>query len=197
MMDRSQNSILIYLIYLKQDSTIVAKRETQYVSPFPLLRLQISIFAYDILDAGARLRGVEVMVTYDAGAGVTPVQVFKEPSHGSLLLGCPCVDFFTTGIQTALIAHTDAVLVVVLPFDVTVGADHPFRPARFYASVTTDDVVVADALKSPVLMPVIYFLCRTCLVGPYRTAMNNNQTNLTHLSFIICHLSFRPSGRHA
>ena len=144
---------------------------------FPLLRLQVSIFAYDILDAGARLRGVEVMVTYDAGAGVTPVQVFKEPSHGSLLLRCPCVDFFATGIQTALIAYADAVLVVVH----AVGADHPFRPSWFYASVTTDDVVVADALKSPVLMPLIYILCRTCPVGPYRTAMNNNQTNLTHI----------------
>ena len=98
----------------------------------PLLRLQVFIFSCDILDARTRLRGVEVVVTDDAGMGVAPVQVFKEPSHGSLLLRCPCVVVFTTVVQTALIAHADAVPVVLR----AVCADHPFRPSWFYASVT-------------------------------------------------------------
>ena len=138
----------------------------------PLLRLQVFIFSCDILDARTRLRGGEVVVTDDAGAGVAPVQLFKEPSHGSLLLRCPCVVVFTTVVQTALIAHADAVPVVLR----AVCAYEPFGPASLYLSVTADDVVVADAVLPVVILPVprVYLGCRTRLVGLYRTAVNDN-----------------------
>ena len=35
--------------------------------------------------------------------------------------------------------------IVMMPFDVAVGADHPFRATWLDRSVTTDHVVVADA----------------------------------------------------
>ena len=116
----------------------------------------------DVLDAGAILLGVQVMVTQDYGFGITPVQFLKQSSHGSLLCLSARVGGLTADVQTTLVAYAYRVFVVVLSCHMAVGADHPFRPSWFYASVTTDDVVVADALKSPVLMPVIYFLCRTC-----------------------------------
>ena len=62
----------------------------------------------------------------------------------------------TADVQSALVADANRVAVVVH----AVGAYLLFRTAWLYLSVTTDDVVVADALKLSVLMPLIYLLCR-------------------------------------
>ena len=37
----------------------------------------------DVLDARARLLRVQVVVPYNHGAGVTPVKLFEQSSHGS------------------------------------------------------------------------------------------------------------------
>ena len=47
----------------------------------------------------------------------------------------------SAGIEPALIAYSNGVLVVVQ----TVGSNHPFWAAWFKISVTTDNVVVTDA----------------------------------------------------
>ena len=131
----------------------------------------------NILDAWAWLRGVEVVVADNHGAGVTPVQLFEQLSHGSLLCVGTRVFRLTASIVTALVADADRVGVVVQ----TVGTDHPFWSAWLYASVTTDDVVVAYTLPVVVLaMPLVYICCRRCLVGAYRTAMNDDQCYYSH-----------------
>ena len=67
----------------------------------------------------------------------------------------------TADVQTTLVAYAYRVLVVVLACYVAVGAYHPFRTSRLYGSVTTDDVVVADAeLEASLAMPRVYLGCR-------------------------------------
>ena len=115
--------------------------------------------------------GVQVVVTDDHGAGVTPVQVFQQLSHRSLLLSRSRVGGLTADVQTTLVAHADGVAVVVQ----TVGANHPFRSAGLNLSVTTDDVVVADTeFPTSLAMPRIYLSGGRCLVGPYCRTMNDD-----------------------
>ena len=88
--------------------------------------------------------------------------------------------------QSVPAGSADGVAVVVQ----TVGTNHPFRSAGLNLSVTTDDVVVADAeVKASFPVPRIN-LCRgTRLVGPYCTAVNNNQCNRSHFSLSLTYSS--------
>ena len=139
-----------------------------------LLRLQVFIFVYRI-ETRAVLVGVQVVVTDNHGAGVTPVQVFQQLSHRNLLLSCSRVGGLTADVQTTLVAYAYRVFVVVLAFYMAVGANHPFWSAWLNLSVTTDDVVVADTeLEASVSMPRIYISGGRCLVGPYCAAVNND-----------------------
>ena len=54
------------------------------------------------------------MVPYDHGAGVTPVQVFEQLSHGSLLRWSTRIGGLTADVEPALVANADRVGVVVL-----------------------------------------------------------------------------------
>jgi hypothetical protein len=124
----------------------------------------------DIFDAGTILLGVQVVMTYDHGAGVTPVKLFEQSSHGSLLHVRSRIGGLTADIQPALVADTDRVGVVVL----AMGTDHPFRTAWLYRSVSSDYVVVADAeLPALSAMPRVYLSGRACLVGPHRRTVND------------------------
>ena len=100
------------------------------------------------------------MVTDNHGAGVTPMEVFEQLSHGSLLFSRSRVGGLTADVEPTLVANTDRVLVVVLAFYMTVRTNHRFRTARLNLSVTTDHVVVTDTVKSSVFMPLLYLLCR-------------------------------------
>ena len=94
--------------------------------------------------------GVQVVVPYYHGAGVALVQLFEQLAHGLLLSRCPCVGGLTADVQTTLVTNTYRVLVVVLACYMAVGANEPFRSSQLYCSVTTYDVVVADAeLEAP------------------------------------------------
>ena len=84
-------------------------------------------------------------MTYDHCAGVTQVQVFEQLTHGSLLRSRARVVGLTAGIKSPFVADADGVGIVMMPFYVAVGADHPFRATWLDRSVTTDHVVVADA----------------------------------------------------
>ena len=117
-----------------------------------LFRLYVSILAGDALDAGARLQGVQVVVAYNHGAGVTPVEIFEQLSHGSLLFSSARVGGLTADVEPALVADADRMGIVVQ----TVGTYHPFRSTGLDLSVTTDHVVVADAeVEPPLAMPGI------------------------------------------
>ena len=136
-----------------------------------LFGLQVSIFLRYVNDARTILVGGQIVVTDYHGAGVTPVQVFQQLSHRSLLLSRSRVSGLTADVQTTLVAYADGVAVVVQ----TVGANHPFWSAGLNLSVTTDDVVVADTeLEASVSMPRIYISGGRCLVGPYCRTMNDD-----------------------
>ena len=129
----------------------------------------------DVWDAGAILLGVQVVVPYNHGAGVTRMKFLEQRPHGSLLRRCAGISGLTADVKPALVADANRVGVVVLSFDVAVGTDHPFRTAWLYRSVSPDHVVVADTeLPASSSMPRIYLSGRTCLVGPHcRTVYND------------------------
>ena len=112
----------------------------------PFLRLQVGILTNDVLDAGAVLPGVQVVVSHDQGAGVAPMKVLKEPSQRGLLRLGAGVGGLTADVEPALVADAYRVGVVVH----AVGTDHIFRTAVLDFSVTTDDVV--GSYRSPVAL---------------------------------------------
>ena len=120
---------------------------------------------------------IQVVVTDNHGTWVTLMLLLEQLSHGQLLCLGAGVGGLSAYIETTLIAHAYRVLVVVH----AVGADQVFRTSWLYASVTADDVVVADTELPPLSsVPGIYLRCRTGLVRPYRTAMNNDLCNSPH-----------------
>ena len=156
---------------------IIEIPQPEEVGELILLRLQVCVLFSDVLDAGTRLQGVQVVVPYDQGAGVTPVKIFEQLSHGSLLFSRSCVGGLTADVEPALVADADRVGVVVL----AVGTDHPFRSSGLDRSVTTDHVVVADTeVESPLAVPRIDLSRRTHLVRPHCRTMNNNQRYSSH-----------------
>jgi hypothetical protein len=58
----------------------------------------------DILDAGTRLLGIEIVVAYNHGVGVTRVQVLEQCAHGSLLRLSARVGGLTADVEPALVA---------------------------------------------------------------------------------------------
>jgi hypothetical protein len=92
-------------------------------------------------------------MTYDHGTGVTPVKLFEQFAHGSLLHIRSRIGGLTADVQPALVADAYRVGIVVL----AVGTDHPFRTAWLYRSVPSDHVVVADTeLPALSAMPRVY-----------------------------------------
>ena len=117
---------------------------------------------YDIRDAGAVFQGVEVVVTDYQGVGVAMMEVLQKSAKGCLLRLGARVGGLTADVETTLVAYADGVAVMVH----AVRADHPFWSARLYLSVTTDDVVVADAeLPASLSVPWVYLGGRTLQVG--------------------------------
>ena len=140
-------------------------------------RLQVGVFAGDVVDAGARLVGVQVVVAYDQGAGVAPVKIFEQRAEGSLLFSRTRVGGLTADVEPAFVADAYRVGVVVH----AVGTDQPFRTAWLDLSVTTDDVVVADTkMEASLAVPCVNLSNRTGLVGPHCRTMYNNQRDLSH-----------------
>ena len=114
---------------------------------------------------------VQVVVTYDQCTRIAAVKFFQEPSERCLLRQRARVGGLTADVEPALIADAYRVGVVVL----AVGSYHPLRTAWLYLSVTTDDVVVADAklIMSVAAMPGVDLSGRGGLVGPHCRTMNN------------------------
>ena len=61
---------------------------------WPHSDLQVVVFVCCI-ETRTRLRGLQVVVSDDDGAGVAPVQLFEQLSHGSLLFSRPRVGGLT------------------------------------------------------------------------------------------------------
>ena len=110
------------------------------------------------------------MVTNNQCFGVRLVQAFEQGSHRGSLLRRPCVGGMASRIEASLVA--DAYRVAVMPL--AVCADDCLAATWLYAPVTTDDVVVADALPATGFVPLVYLLCGTGLRGLHGTAMDDN-----------------------
>ena len=135
-----------------------------------LFMLQVSILL-DGIEAGAGLVRVQVVMADDEGTGIGLVQAFQESPQGSLLSLGARVGGLTADVEPALVADAYRVGVVVL----AVRSDDELRSSRLYLSVTTDNVVVADAeVETPIAVPGVYLGGGALLVGPHRTAMNND-----------------------
>ena len=112
-------------------------------------RLYVSVFLYRI-ETGAITVVTEISVAYDQGLRVAAVQVLEQRAERCLLRLCTRVIGLTSNIQPALVADAYRVGVVVQ----AVGTDEILRAARFDRSVTTDDVVIANAeVETPLAVP--------------------------------------------
>ena len=133
--------------------------------------VQVGVLTGDVGDAGAGLLRVQVVVTYDQGAGVAPVKVLEQQPECHLLCHGTRVGGLTADVESALVAYAYRVGVVVL----AVSSDHVLRTSWLYLSVTTDDVVVSDAeVESLLAVPCVDLSYRTRLVGPYCRTVNDN-----------------------
>ena len=131
----------------------------------------------DILDTGAILLGIQVVVTYDHGFGIASVQFLKQSSHGSLLRWRARIGGLTADVKPALVADADRVGIVVL----AVGTGQPFRTAWLYRSVTTDHVMVADTeLPALAAMPCVNLSGRGGLVGADCRTVDDDERDFSH-----------------
>ena len=78
-------------------------------------------------------------VSQYAGFGVVGLQRFQQVPEGGFLLGCPGVGLVSVGCQSALVAHSQRVLVVVSG----VGTGQVLGAGLVDMTVTGDVVVVA------------------------------------------------------
>ena len=121
--------------------------------------------------------GIQVVVAYDHSAGVTLMQVFEQLSHRNFLCLGTRVGRSASDIKPTLVADAYRVGIMVL----AVGTDHIFRTAWLNRSVTTDNIVVADAeVEASLAMPRINLGGRTQLVRLYCRTVNNNQGYSAH-----------------
>ena len=114
----------------------------------------------------------------DQRAGETLVEILEQLSHRRLLRCRARVVGLTADVESPFVADADRMGIVVQ----TVGTDHPFRPTGLNRSVTTDHVVVANAklIMAVFAMIPVDLSHRRCLVGAYRTAMNDDQCYYSH-----------------
>ena len=116
-------------------------------------------------------------MSYDHCAGVALVQVFEQLSHRNFLRLGTRVGRSASDIKPTLITDAYRVGIVVL----AVGTDHVLRTAWLNRSVTTDNVVVANAeVETSLAMPRIDLGGRTQLVGLYCRTVNYNQGYSAH-----------------
>ena len=152
--------------------------------------LQVSIFVRYI-EAGTVLTGIQVVMADDEGAGVTPVQLFEQLSHGLLLRLGARVGGLTADIKPALVADANGVGIVVQ----TVRPDQKLGPARLHLSVAADDVVVADAeLEAPLPVPCVDLSGGALLVRAHGRTVYYYQCDCSHFQLCIKHYNSSVQG---
>ena len=125
----------------------------------------------------ALLPRIEITMPHNQRLGVALLQIFKQHFHGTLLRLCTCVFGTTLSVESALVAHADGVLVVVL----AVSANLLLRPPRPDHTFAVDIVMVADVLE-PAMRYVVAPTFRECEPLPLRggRAVDDNQCNGSH-----------------
>ena len=85
---------------------------------------------------------VQVVVTYDQGLRIFPMQHLKQLQHRQLLRQRARVGGLTADVQPAFITDANRVTVMVQ----AVGSYHPLRTAWLDLSVTTDFCTIFPSL---------------------------------------------------
>ena len=143
------------------------------------------------VEAGAVLVDVgEVTVTEDDCLGVIDAERLEQGMQGGFLLLGARVFGTALGIQSALVADADGVLVVVAG----VGADEVLV-ARLVDLAVAGDVVVVAGESVPAVVAGDERRHRERLVLPRRTAVDDYQINLSHIAHrylvVVYYLSHR------
>ncbi len=116
-------------------------------------------------------------MAYDEGPGVALVQLFEQHAERAFLRLGARVAWHSAAVEPALVADADGVGVVIQ----TVSTDQIVRSSFLDRSVTTNDVVVANA-ESPALLPMpgVDLRRRTGLVGLHCRAVDDDEGDRTH-----------------
>ena len=115
------------------------------------------------IEARARLWAV-VAVSCHTCEGIASFQFTYESDEGLLLLWCSGVGWLSVGVQSALVADADAVLVHTC----AVCSCLAFRSAKLDCAVSAHHVVIAYHSPSLRLVPSVNLLHRARLVGLHR-----------------------------
>ena len=128
------------------------------------------------IKARTRLAWIERMMRHDDRPWIPPLELPHQREQRTLLRLRPRVRWPSLGVQTTLVAHPDAMPVVVQ----AVRPHFRLGPPPLYGSVPSHHIVVADATPAPLAVPRVYLLRARRLAGPYRRAMNNDQCDSSH-----------------
>ena len=121
----------------------------------------------------------QVAVADDLGLRIVGLQTDEQGAEGALLRRCTGVGITTLGIETALVADADAVLVVVAG----VGTDDFFRATEVQLSVAGDVVVVAAALPAPGTMAPFQVVEGETPVATCGGAVDDDEVYASHGNF--------------
>ena len=116
------------------------------------------------------------MMAYDKGLGELPVELVNQFAQRLLLLLCPCVSSLSLFVQPTFVADADAMAVV----RIAVGTHLRDVTSLLDGAVAPYDIVVANALPSPVLVPFVNVFGRALPSGRDSRAVNDNQGYLSH-----------------
>ena len=133
------------------------------------------------MKARTRLARIEGMMRHDDRPWIPPLELPHQREQRTLLRLRPRVRRPALGIQTTLVAHPDAMPVVVQ----AVRPHLRLGPPPLYGSVPPHYIVVADTTPAPLAVPRVNLLRARCLAGPYRRAMNNDQRDCSHDSLLL------------
>ena len=113
---------------------------------------------------------------HEEGTGVGGVEAAEQRPQGGLLSLGASVGGLTSDVEPSLIADTDGVGIVVA----AVGTGHGLGAARLYRPVTTNNVVVTDALPTLCPVPGIDLCGGTGPLGPHSRAVDYQQAYRSH-----------------
>ena len=128
------------------------------------------------IKARTRLALIERVMRHDDRPWIPPLELPHQREQRTLLRLRPRVRRPTLGVQATLVAHPDAMPVVVQ----TVRPHLRLGPSPFYGSIPPHHIVVANATPAPLAVPRVNLLRARRLAGPYRRAMNNDQCDSSH-----------------
>ena len=128
------------------------------------------------IKARTRLAWIEGMMRHDDRPWIPPLELPHQREQRTLLRLRPRVRRPAQGVQTTLVAHPDAMPVVVQ----AVRPHFRLGPPPLDGSIPPHHIVVADTTPAPFAVPRVNLVRARRLAGPYRRAMNNDQSDSSH-----------------